>query len=630
MVVNKKAAAVIIAIIVVSGLGWMGFRLANESKGSVPQSTTQQSTAEPNDSFSTKPIPSVVDGIIEEDIQSIRILEGPMYDYTANETPFFSKPDVRVMFFPKTMMPLTQEVLSQLPNRIKIISKNIKKEVRFLVDPIKSGDSNVVPLSLQLFDAPKEDLLIHFVSIDGKQEKIVTLFYTEPFNYTVTSEDDPEIESYASYLEQGMNIVRRLQPGKLYKYRFQFTHDVNRESVQQKLTDYLKNNAFQGVRLDWENDRSFNLILDFRQETNEPLVGLNFNGVRNLAGYTLSTGKNYRFQPSPAQALYRINLSTSKKDSLFASSVHYNEIDVSPNGKYGLAAEVGDNEMHLIYAYSAIDLNGKILKSFGMDEIHLAKWSQNGNALIYLQKNNVMHYDLPSGKTNVIWAAPNQEKNARIVSLDNDPTSDTTVIGWGTHDDDGRFTYDLYVLSGYSDNQPRKIQSVGSFSCYEGPCYAPGYRIIKKDEMYYEVYNDQENNPKWVAYKVDLVNGEKKKVDLKHQIRDDNDKRIFELSNGNSLWVQKQPTDEKEQWIRFDPFTGKQTSLMETSLGLFKEWMSLYEIGEDNYLIHLPDQNWKVIDTRNNKVSEYVLIPKEVKQVHKIGTQLYFFSNEES
>lgn len=64
----------------------------------------------------------------------------------------------------------------------------------------------------------------------------------------------------ASYLEQGMNLVRRLQSGELYKYRFHFTHDVNRESVQQKLTDYLKNNAFQGVRLELENDRSFILF----------------------------------------------------------------------------------------------------------------------------------------------------------------------------------------------------------------------------------------------------------------------------------------------------------------------------------------------------------------------------------
>ncbi|MDQ0888611.1 hypothetical protein QFZ81_003699 [Paenibacillus sp. V4I9] len=630
MVVNKKAAAVIIAIIMVSGLGWIGFRLANESKGSVSQGTTQQSTAEPNDSFSMKPIPSVVDGIIEEDIQSIRIFEGSMSDYTAKETPFFSKPDVGIMFFPKTMMPLTPEVISELPNRIKIISKNIKKEVRFSVDPIKSGDSNVVPLLLQLIDAPKEDLLIHFVSMDGQKEKIVTLFYTEPFNYTVTSEDDPEIAKYDAYLEQGMNTVRHLQPGKLYKYRFQFTHDVNRESVQHKLTEYLKNNAFQGVSLDWENDRSFILSIDFRHEANAAPVGLSFNGVRNTAGYTLSTGKQHRFQPAPAQALYRINLATSKKDSLFASSIHYNEIDVSPNGKYGLAAEVGDNEMHSIYAYSVIDLNGKILKSFGMDEIRLAKWSPNGNALIYLQKNNVMLYDLPSGNTKVTWAAPNQEKNARIVSLDNDPTSETTVIGWGKHDDNGRFTYDLYVLSDYSDSQPRKIQSAGSFSCYEGPCIAPGYRIVKKDEMYYEVYGDQENTPKWSAYKIDLASGEKKEEDLKHLISDDDNKRIFELSNGKSLWIQKLPVNGKEQWIRSDPFTGKQTPLMETSLGLFKEWMSLYEIGEDKYLIHLPDQNWKIIDTRNNKVSEYVLIPKEVNQVHKLGTQLYFFSNEES
>lgn len=176
MVVNKKVAAVIIAIIMVSGLGWIGFRLANESKGSVPQGTTQQSTAEPNDSFSMKPIPSVVDGIIEEDIQSIRIFEGSMSDYTAKETPFFSKPDVGVMFFPKTMMPLTPEVISELPNRIKIISKNIKKEVRFSVDPLKSGDSNVVPLLLQLIDAPKEDLLIHFFLWTDNKRKSLPYF----------------------------------------------------------------------------------------------------------------------------------------------------------------------------------------------------------------------------------------------------------------------------------------------------------------------------------------------------------------------------------------------------------------------------------------------------------------------
>jgi hypothetical protein len=631
MGVYKKAAAIIIAIPVVIGLSWMGFRLTNESNVLVPQTVTLQNTSEPIESFSTSPTPAtfktVVDEIIEEDIQTIRIFEGSMSDYTADKTPFFSKPVERVMFFPKTLMALTPEVLSQLSERIKIISKKSVKQVLFTVDPIKPGESNIVPLSLQLIDAPLEDLLIHFASIGGKAEKIITLVYTQPFKLTVTSEDDPEFASFDANLEQGIYLIRRLQPGKLYKYRFQFTHDMNRESVQQKLTDYLKNNAFQGVRLDWVDDRSFLLSIDFRQAINAPLVGLNFGGVRNKAGYTLTTNKYYQFQPSPAQALYRINLLTTKRASLFASSVHFDEIEVSPNGKYGLAAVVASNEMRSIYGYSAIDLNGTILKSFGLDEIHLAKWTQNGNALIYLQNNNVMHYDLLSGVTKVIWSTPNQEKNARIVSLDIDPTSETTVIGWGTHDDAGRFTYDFYVLAGYSGKSPKKIQKAGSFSCYEGPCYAPGNRIFKNEEMYYEVYNDQESSPKWSSYKLDLVNGEKMDADLKQHLIWDNNKRIFELSNGNSLWIQKKPAEGKEQWIQLDPSTGKQTPLMETSLGLFNEWMSLYEIGEGQYLIHLQKQIWKVVDTKNKKISDYLLIPKEVSQVHKLGTQLYFFSS---
>lgn len=630
MRINKKTSAVIIAIIIVSGLGWMGFRLASDGENSAAQTLTKQNTAKPIESLSASPAPSafktVVDDILEEGFASIRIFEGSISDYTDDETPYFSKPIERVMFFPNSLISLRPEVSSQLFDRIKIIAKDTERKIQFTVNPIESND---IPFSLQLIDAPLEDLLIHFAAIDGKEDKIITLVYTEPFNLTVTSEDDPGFASFDKQLKRGIYLVRHLEPGKLYKYRFQFTHEMNRESVQQKVTEYLTNNTFQGVSLEWLDDSSFMLLIDFRQVPETPLVGFDFSGVRNKAGYELSESKYYQFHAGPAQALYRIDLSTFKKTSLFVSSVHFSEIDVSPNGKYGLAAEVAANEMHDIYDYSAIDLKGEILKTFGLDEIHLVKWAQNGNVLIYLQNNSVMHYDLTNNESKVIWSAPNQDKNARIISLDLDPASETTVVGWGTHDDDGGFTYDLYILSSYSDNNPKKIKAAGSFSCYEGPCYNYGYRIIKNGEMYYEVYNGQEQNPERSAYKLNLVNGEKKEAELIQQIKDDN-KRNFELSNGTTLLIQKKPEDDTEQWIQLDPTSGKQTPLMETSLGIFNSSMSFYEFGEGKYLIHLSEQNWQLIDTKNKKVTQYSGIPKEVNQVHKLGTELYYFSNVES
>lgn len=546
-------------------------------------------------------IQSIVDAILLEEIRSVRIFERSVNDYPADQPPLFSEPNAKVMVFPKTIVPFTPEQLSDLPNRIKVTAKSSQKEVRYSVDPIKPGDSNLVPLSLQLQDAPEEDLLIRFYSTDGQQEKTLTLRYTEPFRYTLTSEDDPGIVPYAADSKKGFYKTHYVLPGQTYEYSIQFSHDVRRDSVTQRLAESAGKEASPFMQFKWENDRLLKLTLDFRQPAQSPAITFNLYGIRTKDGYQISDQANYRIQPARPQALFQINLPASAKQSLFASPVHYTEIEMSPNGKYGLAAELGSNEMYSLYAYSVVELNGNRLQAFDMDEIYLAKWYRDGSTLLYLQHNKFMQYDTTKGEVKTIWTSPSQEKNARFVSLDLDPTTGSISVGWGLHDEQGQFTYDLYVFKSPVDTEPRRIPNAATFDCYEGPCYAPGERMFRNGNV---------------------------EVVVKRPEEADDTKRVIELTNRKSLWIVKMPDAGSEQWVLFDPITNAQTTLMDTKLGIFKSWTPLTEIGEGQYLIHLPDQHWQIVDTTHQTVSVYDLIPKEVNQVHKMGTDLYFFSVE--
>jgi hypothetical protein len=634
MVINKKIAAVLIAIILISGITWIGYKMVNETKSSAPLSTprnTSQVAPEPNDISDAAFTPAIskfiIDELIQEDIQTIRIFEVEITDYNTEEIPFFSQSEVSVMFFPKTLVPLTPVDLIRIQDYVNIVS-NSNKIVGFTIDSIKPEDTNLVPLYLHLVDAPKEDLTVKFASIDGKQEKLVTLRYTEPFNYTITSENDPGIAKYVDSLTNAPMTIHRPEQGKQFTYHIHFTHDMDRENVEEKLSNSFKSSSFQAYQLIWENDSTLKLVLDFRQSTDSTFVNINLQGIRNQQGYALTTNRIIQIKPSRLQALYKINSTSSSKTNLFTSAIHYSEIEISPNGKYGLAAEVGENEMRSVYAYTVIELNGKIRKTFGMDDISFAHWSRNGDNLIYVFEKNVMSFDLISGETKTVWTSPEKTNESRIVSLDVDSSSDNIVIGWGTHDSDGIFTYDLYALSDMGDTQPRRFQSVGSFSCYEGPCYLYGNQKVVKDKMYIEVSNLKEENPlQRIAYELDLLNGEKQATALKQRNPQTDNKIVLQLMDGKSLWVQKKTEDGKEQWLLFNPTTSRQTPLMDTELGIFTSWPSLLELGKGQYLIHVQDKNWQLVDTNKKTISLYDLIPKEVYQAHKLGTHLYYFSS---
>jgi hypothetical protein len=520
------------------------------------------------------PIKNVVDEIIQSDIRTIRIFERSMQDYKAHETPFFSVPDPTVMIFPSTLHPWTAEDLAQLPNRVKISSSTTKSEIPFSTTPLKPGDSTSVPLTLILKDVPQEDLLIRFLSVDGKQEKQLILRYSQPIGYTVTSADDPHLEKYMSMLKEGLYINHYVELGKRYTYRFQFTHDMNRDSVQEKLIASLKSSKNLSYEWSWDNDKVLKLQLDLREEANSSFIPIYLNGVRNKEGYRLSSERAIRIQPSRPQSLYQINLTDLSTTSLFSSSMHYDGIDVSPSGNYGLAVEVASNELHAIYAYSLIDMKGHILKSFGIDEIHLTKWSPDGNSFYYLRNNTIMQYSMNSGEQKVLWTPPDQATHSRVVSLDMDPKTGQLVVGWGTHDENGQFTYDFYVLSDRG-KEPMRIPNVGTFSCYEGPCFLYGLRMIENGEMYMESYLDKENPPRHTAYMLNLSTGAKKEV------------------------VQR---------IQDAGLPG-----------------TMLDIGNGQLLSHKYDQDWYIVDKKSGSTAVFELIPKEVSMVSKWGDFLYFF-----
>ncbi|MDF2670665.1 MAG: hypothetical protein K0R67_2971 [Paenibacillus sp.] len=581
-----KSFAIAAAVILIMGLAWW-YAVVDPNEGeqvvAMPDRTPEQNgTSAPVSSPSSSPQPTplpaaanIVDEMIQHTIRSIRIFEKRVQDYAAHETPFFSAPDPIVIIFPDTLVPLTPADISQLPNRIKIISRDTRSEVAFSTNPIKPGDPTSVPLSLILANAPKEDLLIQLSSVDGKQEKVITLRYSQPVGYTITSANDPLLENYMSLLGEGLYIDHYVELGRQYSYQFQFTHDMQRDSVQEALLASLKSSPTHKLEWSWDNDRVMNLQLDFREAASSPFIQLYLNGIRSKEGYKLSSEQVIRIKPSRPQALYQIQLSDLSKTSLFSSMAHYEEIDISADGRYGLAAVISSNEMRPIYGYTLLDLKGNVLKSFGLDGIHQAKWSPDGAFLIFTQNNTVMKYDLSTGAQTLLWSSPVQQPNSRVVSLDMDPRTGQLVVGWGTHDDEGKFTYDLHVSENGSSKFLR-IPNVGSFSCYEGPCYNPGLRSIENGEMYLEAYQLTDNPPQQHAYSLNLTTGVKEEVDVRP-------------TAGSTL-----------------PMT---------------------DIGNGKFLIHKqrPDQNWQILDKQSGTTAIFDQIPKEVNTVTKSGDALYYF-----
>jgi hypothetical protein len=646
-VVNKRIMILVIAVIgaiavvaVMAAMNRWGGSASNDGTAATnvpsqqPTPTATQSTLAPASAVTPSPEePSVLGQIIRNEIATIRVMDQTMMDYKAGETPFFTSADSRIMIFPAVIMPLTPEVLSQISNQLRIVSASSAQEVRYSIDLIKPGESNEVPLSVQLHDAPKENIELRFTSKDGAQSKHITLHYTEPLRYSLSSEDDPSIFEYVSLLQQGIYKSHYIEPGKSYVYRMEFTHDMDRDSVEKSLSESISHSTLHSVQWRWEDDKRLRITLDSRQQPEGSVLNLSMRDVRGANGLSIFNDRGVTIQVSRKQALYRIQLAKKNKDRIAEFPVHYSEIDISPNGKYALAIEEASNEMYGLQAYTLMSLDGKIMRTYNVDEIHLVQWLQGGEFIVYLQNNQVILDHVSSGTSKVIWTPPDKNERSRAVSLDIDSRMEQVVVGWGTHDDEGMFTYDLYVLSDIHSKELKSlyIPKVGSYSCYEGPCYAPGYRSISNGEMILEWWQEargQGREQQWGAYRLNLASGKREETKPIHApLQTGSIGQVVELEGGEQLRLEGATDSGTESWSLYDPNTGAESALFTTSLGLFKSWGStVMQLHASEILVHVRDQSWQVIKIESKKIKQYDLIPSHVNTVTKHGNELYFFS----
>ncbi len=524
-------------------------------------------------------------------------------------------------------MPLTREEIAQLPSQISIVSSRTKQSVRFTINNEISPNQNVTDgtLRLQLQDTPKEDLIVRLVASNGL-EKAISFQYVEKLNLTVTSEDDPSIVEYIATWSQGIYKTHYVAPGKRYTYHFDFSHPMDRSGFESKLKRMYPGGMPSEAAWTWENDRRVNLTLDYTQASAKAytfeLYGIQAQNRTVFAGIG-----TLRIEPSPPQALYRIDIPTRKKDRLFVPGIHFHRLEsIAPGGNYAMAVEDGSNEMRGLDGYSVIEMNGRTVASYGMDRVRAHYWNAEGTALLFWKDDQVLVDDLKSGTTKVIWTPPAAGSNSRIVSLDADESWSRIIIGWGTHDENGKFTYDLHVLTGVEDTLPFVIPSAGSFSCYEGPCLAHGVRTIIGSSLDLQV----DSGSGLSTTRFDLATGARQELGTTPRIAPQGGavSRSIRLENGQILLLEKLASSETaERWVMFDPQTNQYTALMETSLGLIRNWDPLLELGNSQFLVRQANRSWSIVDTNSKQVSPFELIPKDVDQVTKLDHALYFFGD---
>jgi hypothetical protein len=562
-----------------------------------------------------------------EQIRFIRVTDSDyrMADYRPGEKLFLTGEESEILFYIETpgTTQITAEDAAMLAQQVKVKKTEDGRDVPFTAQGRLENESVTVTLTLN--EVPPDDITVEFYAVEGEDVKRFPFAYQPEFGYAITSKDDPGIAESFKMKRNGVYVTHYVEPGKSYVYDYEFSEAVNRASVEDDFTDFLKDGKRQ---MDWIDDRHFRLTVRLHEyEVNKHVGSVSFYEVETKRGYTSTQFGHLQLYTATPGRLTAVDLSEGTKRNYFSTIKKYSTISVSSNGQWMLAAQEGSDELHSIYAYSIVDLRGNVLKQFAMDEISYPQWLAEDNSLLYVKGKDLIKYSVAEQRSQVVWSSPNPQRNETILSLTMDADREQIALKSGSHNSDGLFTYDLYLFKDIHDAEPVRIDEFGKFSCYEGPCPGPPMDFIDKDAIVHFDWEDAgDGSFKTIVYVLDLSTMKSRRVEAQGMdegklLQGDN---MFLLSGGRFLQIEDGPSGTM-RWSVVDLRRGQVDLIMETNFGNVRV-THLLAMTDGTYLLGLENKGWMILNLDEKTLQTvYAALPSDMTSFSLMGDTLYFF-----
>ncbi|MFD1737534.1 hypothetical protein ACFSCX_13320 [Bacillus salitolerans] len=350
---------------------------------------------------------------------------------------------------------------------------------------IEYNNNDFIPQIRLIYEnAPKEDLILQLVANEQKplaSSHTFTFNYLDPLTYIITN-DDPllkrskQVTHYMQLNHDFENIFPYYVPiQKPIELIITFNQDVKPLTMEEALKESLQDIYW---RVNWIDGRTTRLTLLLESQDMYRIHKLDLSGVESKNEFVLVWDKGLNFIASNNKTISKIQ-EGGKKTPLFSTVLHYDEFQVSPNGKWALVSEESYGGERHVSTYSIIDLQnkGKTMKQFEPGQILFPQWLPGGQSFVYQDDEQVFLYDVQTGREQLIWVSPQKGKaKDRIHWVRHyveEKSGMMAIFDYLSTNVNYTFPYeaDFYLFTDVNDSTPDQVTKFQTGSCQLEICY---------------------------------------------------------------------------------------------------------------------------------------------------------------
>jgi len=392
-----------------------------------------------------------------------------VWDYKPGQPIWYSQTDARFILAIDVPYPnrITPKQLEILRNNIAITT-TAGEPVSFT---IMEGNMEQ-QLIISLKGTPSSDLTLTFFSADQSQIKPFIIYYMKPFDYKIISEHIPLLDKAFVFSKENIVLPLSVSTHASHIFMFQFTDEVDRASVDEHFKSIL---ADVNGSVDWVDNRTFNLVLNFDHKLEEPYIKLSASGIRNARGVELKSTNYIVIEPTDIKGYGSYDLTTNTIAAWFNTNRKYESILTSSDDKWLLASTVLKKNAQLQHLYEVLDKQGNVIKQFEFNSLVSPHWLHDETGLMYMNgrasNRELVLYDLVKDSTELIWQTP--DSSSQILGFEIEPKQGAIAIAWGKTN--GLEIYELHmdILKSKRDPSPKRYLNMGKLTCHETPCTYP-------------------------------------------------------------------------------------------------------------------------------------------------------------
>ncbi|TCZ75125.1 hypothetical protein E0485_18420 [Paenibacillus albiflavus] len=438
-------------------------------QAAVTPSPTNQTVATPPTNNDTADI-DLFKLVQEDKYLYFRVNENnQVWDYKPGQPIWYSQTDARFMLAIDVPYPnrITPKQLEILRNNIAITTTT-GEPVSFT---IMEGDSEQ-QLIISLKGTPNSDLTLTFFSADQSQIKPFIIYYMKPFDYKIISDRIPLLDKAFVFSKENIVLPLSVQTHASHVLLFQFTDEVDRASVDEHFKAILTNVNWS---VDWVDNRTFNLVLNFDHKLEESYLKLSASGIRNARGVELKSTNYIVIEPTDTKGYGSYDLSTNTIAAWFNTNRQYDEIMPSSNDNWLLASTVLKKAAQSQHLYEILDEQGNVVKQFDFNSLVSPHWLNDEAGLLYINgranSRELVLYDLDTDSTKLIWQTP--DASSQILGFAIEPKSGVIAVAWGKSNSLEIYELHMEILRNIRDSSPKRYPIIGKLACNDTPCSYP-------------------------------------------------------------------------------------------------------------------------------------------------------------